>query len=255
MKAVNNILGIDKHKFNEENMTDNNQEFMKVPVLYPNNTDLIGLVSRINEKFKDSPSDRPDLLNFEGIVDVHGTRTAVVLWDDGTVVAQQSTSDDGWASWVESQGDLYWIEMLGDYIPNDENSAVILYGKWVQNKAFIVDSLQSAICKKGAYDVETQWLYDDFTMLEFPNYDTLIFHTEEFKTFQLTIDINDVKSAIGPINSMLVEVATNWPGNSSFSKIYGQSPVSEGIIWRCVDEGFENSDWWFNSSNGMKTKI
>lgn len=207
-------------------------------------------------------------LEFEGTVKIHGTNAAVVLWGDDYVMSQSRTrftsiekDNHGWAAWVNACGDLYWQELLGGFMPQGEHTAVVLYGEWSgghiqkgvgvtgMEKAFIPVALRSVVFDPEHPNVvekaQSLWLEDDFAMLDFPEDGKRIFHVDDFGIFNLTIDLEqDPKVGFDAAMAMALGVEEQCPVSKSLNPT-NENQTGEGVVFRCLNPGFESSNFWF----------
>ncbi len=73
--------------------------------------------------------------------------------------------------------------------------------------------------------------------------DKKIYNIYDFKTWNIEIDFNKYFESTNSIIDMTIEVEDECP----LAKAMGVSGIGEGIVFRCMTPGYENSDFWFKS--------
>ncbi len=189
-------------------------------------------------------------LKFKGTVKTHGTNAGIGLTTDGEVYAMSRNNiitplgdNAGFATWVQSEKEmlkktLECAQILANQFHDDCKAYV--YGEWigkgVQNKVGI-STLSKRWCiyaiKVVPNDTEVESFYIDSSPLV-SCAARKIHKVEEFKTFEIDIDFNNVAVAAEQIEKWVLEVEAECP----VAKALGAVPIKadgrligEGIVW------------------------
>jgi len=63
----------------------------------------------------------------------------------------------------------------------------------------------------------------------------------DFPTYELLIDFENPSESQNKLNAVTEAVEAECP----VGKAFGVTGVGEGVVWRCVEEGYEDSGYWF----------
>lgn len=214
-------------------------------------------------------------LEYQGTVKLHGTNAAIVIdcSGDTPVYSYQSRSrvitpqDDNegfakFATYIYEEGycvsselynqtlsiglvPSYYSEANGLYVLEHhlyKDSIFKIYGEWcgqgIQsgtaisglNKMFVIFSIQ----------VDETWLgEDDIKRFSMPHLN--VYTIFDFPTFDISIDFNRPETASNILADLTNKVEEQCPVGNQFGVI----GIGEGIVWKCVTPGWEDSRFWF----------
>lgn len=72
----------------------------------------------------------------------------------------------------------------------------------------------------------------------------------DFPTFDAIIDFENPHEIQNVLNRMTDEVEEECP----VGKAFGVSGIGEGIVWRCIEEGYSDSGYWFKVKGAKHSK-
>jgi len=215
-------------------------------------------------------------LKYEGTVKLHGTNASVVLDTDGNLYAQSRsnvitpTKDNaGFAMFASHPGRSQIIRRLMQSIltfgPNKLNPGktlplewldkdIVVFGEWcggtIQSgvgitglpKMFVIFGI-SLVDKEGQKQHLTRVEVENLTNgIDNPELlEANIFCIYDFPTFEITIDFDNPHLVQNAINDITLAVEKCCPVANAF----GIQGVGEGVVWRCVEPGYEDSGFWF----------
>jgi len=178
---------------------------------------------------------------FQGTVKLHGTNAAVGYCPDSDSLYAQSrsriiTPDDdnyGFAKWVDANATALkaLLVKLGGGKP------AIVYGEWAGKniqkgvalteleKFFCifrikVDGSHRPLCIPAGYLPEISRAYC----------------VTDFATYNITVDALHPEKVVNVLNSITNDVEKQCPVGADF----GVDGIGEGVVWRCIDEGYES---------------
>jgi hypothetical protein len=199
-------------------------------------------------------------LKFQGTVKLHGTNAGIVYDIDDDTFTYQSrervlslTEDNaGFMLWATShEGDFrYIVENL--WIP-DEAKKIVIFGEWCGRgiqKGVAVSELPKmfVIFAIKAIDAEGDSIWLDIS--EDKDYlfccgcdgnDFSIQSIYDFPTYEIDIDFNFPAIA----QNKMIEITEAVEAECPVGKHFGVSGIGEGVVWACVTEGWESSNYWF----------
>jgi hypothetical protein len=188
-------------------------------------------------------------LSYEGTIKIHGTNSALCLINDGTFYCQSRerilsiTQDNcGFFRWVSSLP-AQVLDSLRAQLPENWNQ-VVIYGEWagkgVQGGVALAE-VEKCFIIFGAKSIvggETVWL--DVREWKTPS-EYRIFKIYDFPTYKIDINFETPEYAVDQINKWVLEVEAECP----VGKALGVSGIGEGLVFRCLDEGYKCSGFWF----------
>ena len=74
-----------------------------------------------------------------------------------------------------------------------------------------------------------------------PSHAGQIFSIYNFQTYAMVIDFNKPEMSQNNLNDITLAVETRCPVGHAM----GQDGIGEGVVWRCVNEGYNDSGFWF----------
>jgi len=212
------------------------------------------------------------VLTFEGTVKLHGTNSAVVMEDDEMWVQSRENIIDpakdnaGFAMFVHSKKNVF--EKLFDVI-NLPDNPVVIFGEWcgkgIQKgmaiselpKMFVVFNIAYANINDQEM-IEKTWLSKEkiikiMSTINEPEIKCIF----DFPHWYLDIDFNKPHEYQIKLAEMMLAVEAECP----VGKQLGVIGIGEGIVWKCISKGYENSGFWFkvkgdkHSATKVKTLV
>ena len=189
------------------------------------------------------------VLQFLGTPKLHGTNSSIVRMPDGQLRFQsrnrELTPDTDHFGFVEHMTQTVGTERLRALIDTHvgrHDVPVVVYGEWcgrgVQQKVAIseLDRLFAVF----AVRIGETW--PDLRQHSALHDNALrIFNVLQFGTFTIEIDFSRPDRARESLISHTVAVEARCPAGAFF----GVEGVGEGVVWRCVSEGFAEPAFWF----------
>lgn len=194
-------------------------------------------------------------LRFLGTVKLHGTNAGIVYDVETDTFQYQSrerllTLDDDNAGFMQTMvaKENVLRRVFASYM--HDVSKIVLYGEWCGG------NIQRGVAINGlpkmfvVFAVKTQktpdgdFIWHDFMQDEIE--DTAehgIYSILNFPTYSIDIDFNDPESA----QNCLIKITEDVENECPVGKHFGVSGVGEGLVWSCVDEGYESSKFWFKT--------
>jgi hypothetical protein len=189
-------------------------------------------------------------LEFQGVVKLHGTNSAVCFSPDGSFYCQSRENiideikdNAGFAHWVNKEGYKIWenVKQL-DVLRSNLVNHIILFGEWccgsIQkgvalnelSKRFVIFGL------KVIYEDETtEWL-DSSLIDEMPEIN--VYNIARIPTYDIEVDLARPDKAIEKMMKLTESIGDECP----FAKTFGVSGTGEGIVWSLRGEyGFSHS--------------
>ena len=207
-------------------------------------------------------------LEFQGVVKLHGTNSAIVFSPDGSFYCQSRENiidevkdNAGFAHWVNKEGYKIWQNVwhfldfeLGK-LPRPLLKHAIIFGEYcggsVQKgvalnelpKMFVIFGL------KAIYEDETtEWL-DSSLIDEMPEIN--VYNIARIPTYDIEVDLARPDRAIDEMMQMVEDVENECP----FAKSFGVSGIGEGLVFKERGEyGFGNS-YKIKGEKHSKSKI
>lgn len=196
-------------------------------------------------------------LCYVGTVKLHGTNASVVRHPDGTFTAQSrrrvlSSDDDnaGFHKFVFDEVGLeVWDALIRDFEGGDDYFAdkpIAIYGEWcgsgIQSGVAIskLPKMFVIFAVRVGEEEETEWFNPEMIG---SNNDIRIYNISHFPTFRIEIDFENPKFS----QNRLVELTRSVEKACPVGWQFGSDGIGEGIVWRCVTPGFEDSRFWFKT--------
>jgi len=198
----------------------------------------------------DSSKELP-VLEFRGVVKIHGSNGAICFSPDGSFYCQSRENiideikdNAGFAHWVNKEGHKIWNNLHYSINQPDANVVkhLVVFGEWAGGsiqkgvamnelpKMFIIFGL------KVIYeDDTTEWL-DSSLIDEMPEIN--VYNIARIPTYDVEVDLARPDKAIEKMVQMVEGVENECP----FAKSFGVSGVGEGLVFKERGEyGFGNS--------------
>jgi len=206
------------------------------------------------------------VLKFEGTVKLHGTNSAVVF--DGTETWVQSrenliepgNDNAGFAMRVHANKDSF--DKLFHTIISLENTnkVIAVYGEWCGQgiqKGMAISQLPKMFVIFSIALVDETNNKEWFSKEQIMKFMTLIYSTVnnikciyEFPTYYMDIDFNKPHEYQNQLTDMTLAVEAECP----VGKQLGAIGIGEGIVWKCITEGFLDSGFWFKVKGDKHSK-
>lgn len=201
-------------------------------------------------------------LKFEGTVKLHGTNSAVCINAEGEMWFQSRQNiitpeqdNAGFAAFAQSNTDAFndiLVESLrqGGKGAEDKRTAVV-FGEWcgkgIQKgvaiselpKMFVIFGIDLVDGESRTHLTKEQVLKTIEANEEYLGCGIkCIYH---YPTYEILIDFENPHESQNKLNELTEAVGTECP----VGKAFGVSGIGEGVVWRCVEEGYESSSYWF----------
>ena len=195
-------------------------------------------------------------LNYKGSIKLHGTNAGIIFsWNPtafdyefhtqskGNVITP--TKDNmGFAAFAYTSPINDLLQQIMRSVTLDYTPEVIrVYGEWCGG------NIQKSVGITGldkmfvifAVKLDNIWLdAETLSTIELP--EDNIFNIFKFPTFDITIDFNNLDSTAVKLAELTNMIEDECPVAKSFGVDNG---TGEGIVWRCVTEGWTESRFWF----------
>lgn len=214
--------------------------------------DYVGLDAN-GEAIVDESRIKPTL-SFIGSTKLHGTNAAVVIDFKNDEIYYQSrehiitpTKDNaGFAMFMANiqQGFINCVQYSLNHAPNRK---YVIYGEWCGGsiqKGVALNQLPKmfVIFDICSIDIETEertWLHKGF-LKEFSNHKENVYNIYEFPTWSIDIDFNKPQFSQNELIDLTIKVEEQCP----VAHQLGAEGVGEGIVWKCITPGYEDSQFW-----------
>ncbi len=209
-------------------------------------------------------------LKFLGSVKMHGTNAGIVFnWDPLSFSYDHHTQsrsniitplkdNAGFATFVHSVDTDKLLEKIMKVSPMDYTPQTIeVFGEWCGG------NIQAKVALNGldkmfvifAIKIDDIWMsHDTLKGVKLP--ESRIYNIFDYQTYEIEIDFANVENSVNNILKLTQDVEDECP----VAKEFGNSGIGEGIVFRCIDEGYNSSKFWFKSkgdahANGSKPKV
>lgn len=201
-------------------------------------------------------------LTFKGTVKMHGTNAGIVYtWNmlkhdyDMHVQSRNNVitpvnDNAGFATFIHNVNTESLLNLIEKgfgsgmgYTPD----VVRVYGEWCGG------NIQKGVGVSGldkmfvifAIKIDNVWLSDDMLKsikLEGEN----VYNILDYPTYTIDINFNDPKDSINEMVELVNKIEDECP----VAKHHGNSGIGEGIVFRCINEGWTSSRFWFKAKGG-----
>lgn len=222
----------------------------------------------------DTTRNKP-VLKYEGTVKLHGTNAAVCFGHDDTIWCQSRENiitpekdNAGFAMFVHNHKELFQdftneIAFIRS-IPVEQlmTNDVVIFGEWcgkgIQDTVAITELPKMFVIFGMALvddDGKKQYLTREqvegvFDAVYSNPLEGPVYCIYKFPTFQMTIDFNNPHESQNPLNEITLKVEAECP----VAKDLGVTGLGEGVVWRCIEEGYEDSGYWFKVKGDKHSK-
>lgn len=211
---------------------------------------------------------KPTLI-FEGTVKLHGTNASVCLAADGEMWVQSRENvitpekdNAGFAMFVKSKEDAFndLLVTARELYKHDPNNTIVVFGEWCGKgiqKGVAISELPKMFVIFGIASVDAEGNKTYYSRQMITNvvdggreYVTTpngsipeksgIYCIYDFPTFMFGIDFENPHEAQNTLNEVCMQVEAECP----VGKAFGVSGIGEGIVIRCVYDGYNDSGFW-----------
>jgi hypothetical protein len=192
------------------------------------------------------------VLQFQGTVKLHGTNSAIGIDENGDWWTQSRnrllTTEVN--SKNDNQGFAHFVASLPEEVTSIfEHTNIVYYGEFIGKgvqKGVAISTLDKMFVMFAAWDLDCETWYgiciDDVDNADFKVLnDNNIYIISQFPMYEIEIDFNNPELAQNKLAELTKEVGDCCP----VGKTFGVEGTGEGIVWRCITEGYESSDFWF----------
>jgi hypothetical protein len=192
-------------------------------------------------------------ITFHGTVKLHGTNSAICVQNDTIwtqsrenviTPAKDNCGFSTYFSSAERQVAVFDIvNKLRSTYNISKDKVVALFGEWVgpgvqkgvaisklPSKSFFLFAIRVVNTEKVITESNQEGIFKEDLWLPIngiSNHSIHFYNVEDYKTFSLTIDLNDPKSQVAYIQSLVDEVEKQCP----IAKAFNVEGIGEGIVW------------------------
>ena len=245
-------------------------QFSNVIYNVNNRASFVGLDAD-NEPIYDKCLPKPNL-KFVGTVKMHGTNAGIIFDFHNSVVYYQSRENvitpfgdnAGCATYLSSiQNEM--VDMVLERLtgcPIDwEKNVFAIWGEWCGGsiqKGIALNQLEKmfVIFDVAVVNKETKQKsrFDLETISKYKLPEKKIYNIYDYEKYEMEIDFNEHYNA----NNKLIELTIGVEDMCPVGKAFGVEGIGEGIVFRCVTEGYLDSGFWFKSKgekHANKSKV
>lgn len=202
-------------------------------------------------------------LTFEGTVKLHGTNAAVgvfkeqVWFQSRERIITPENDNAGFAMFAVGRTNMF-KEIANKAVQHfgTNEKPVLIFGEWCGGniqKGVAISQLPKMFVVFGIASVEDDGKKAYLKRQDVSNCvtsDETIKSIYDFQTFTKTIDFENPHESVNEINAITDAVENECP----VGKALGVSGIGEGVVWRCIDEGYEDSRFWFKAKGEKHSK-
>lgn len=216
------------------------------------------------------------ILQFYGTVKLHGTNASISRDPTGKIRTfsrereiTPSVDNHGFSKFIFEQLGLSVIEEMFNmtsHLTGDidlDKQIVTIYGEWVgpgiakgtavnklSTKSFFIFGISVIDAEiDNAENLNVQLDPRKFGSLTFPAHN--IYNIVNYPTYQVDVDFNNPKTSIDLLEKLTNGVEQQCPVGSAF----GLEGIGEGIVWRCITTGWDDSSKFWFKVKGEKHKV
>lgn len=215
------------------------------------------------------------ILRFSGTVKLHGTNAAVgvdfnneIWFQSRENIITPDKDNAGFAMFAYSKNTI-WQDIATNVVsewckPGDTfksadsftyNKDVLIFGEWcggnIQKgvaitglpKMFVIFGI-ALVDSEGQKTYLTREQVEHVVRSVIGATDRQIYCIYEFQTFDTEIDFENPHLIQNELNKLTELVGDICPVGKAFGVTEGCT-TGEGIVWRCIEEGYEDSGYWF----------
>ena len=204
------------------------------------------------------------ILKFEGTVKLHGTNAAAGINNIGEMWFQSRENiitpehDNAGFAMFGTANKRVFLDIAKEIDTNFITTAyndILIFGEWcggnIQNNVAITGLPKMfVIFGIALVNADEEKTYLTRAQVEEVTHDhavnniddvTKIFCIYDFPSFHCEIDFDQPHEIQNHLNKLTEDVGTECP----VGKTFGVSGIGEGIVWRCIEEGYNDSGFWF----------
>ena len=173
---------------------------------------------------------RQPVLSFEGTVKLHGTNSAVVRNEDGTIHFQSreriitpKSDNAGFATWAST------IDWKRIFSLTKASSRIEVFGEWCGGSIQAGVALNQLTKRFVVFKVYIDEVPVKFNFCE---EHSNIFNITDFQKFNVDIDFEKPSS----VQNFLVERTLEVEERCPFAQAFGVTGTGEGIVWTCKED-------------------
>lgn len=197
-------------------------------------------------------------LKFRGTEKLHGTNAAVGYDSSGNIWFQSRENiitpekdNAGFAMFAHSKLDI--LRKIFSNLHVAENESIMIYGEWcggnIQKGVAISGLTKMFVIFDIAFVEEDKrtWFKPRTIEATLNGADSRrnlnannIYFIEDFKTWEIDIDFNNPHIAQNELIKLTLEIEEE----SVVGKHFGNEGIGEGIVWKCIEDGYNDSGFW-----------
>ena len=218
------------------------------------------------------------VLRFEGTVKLHGTNASVCVGHDNTWWCQSRENiitpvkdNAGFAMFVHNNKQSFQdianaVALIRDIsVAQLLNQDLVIFGEWcgkgIQDtvaitqlpKMFVIFGI-ALVANEGKKTYLTRKQVEraiaDAAASSVGKLLPMIHCIYNFPTFEVTIDFGKPHESQNVLNDITTQVEAECPA----AKQLGVIGIGEGVVWRCIEEGYEDSGFWFKVKGDKHSK-
>ena len=198
-------------------------------------------------------------LDFIGTVKLHGTNASVIyVWNPLTFeyefytqsrenIITPERDNAGFAAFMYTSDTDALLAKIMKAVSDDAGytpEVIRVYGEWCGG------NIQKGVAINGldkmfvifAIKLDNKWLTNaELVSIKIP--EKKIYNILDYDNYQISIDFNNPQLAVDEISKMITEVEKECP----VGKAFGKNGIGEGIVFKCVTEGWTESRYWFKA--------
>ena len=158
------------------------------------------------------------------------------------------TSDNAGFMLAQLKNEDLWRKHFSKMVCSTDLTKIVIFGEWVGNT--IQKGVAISELPKMFVIFSTKFIYDDksiWSEIEDAASDDVdipgVYDIEDFQTYLIDIDFNYPELSQNKMLEWTLAVENECP----VGKHFGVSGIGEGIVFKCIEEGWEDSGMWFKS--------
>lgn len=204
-------------------------------------------------------------LKFQGTVKLHGTNAGIAtslksgMWTQSRENIITPQSDNAGFSMFVHANRVMFEEMLYQatvVMPLGAQDSMLIFGEWcgagIQKKVALTQFPKMFVVFGMARvdsEGEKTWFTSDQVMEVFSktaNVPANVYNTFQFPTYEIEIDFARPHDSQNKLVDMTIAVEEECPVGKQLGATAEKGPmIGEGIVWKCVTPGYEDSGNWF----------
>jgi hypothetical protein len=193
-------------------------------------------------------------LEYVGTVKLHGTNSSVVIGPDDNITTQSrkrvitpEKDNAGFSRFIfEEVGEDYWkrqAEVIRGSYDLSADDTIVVYGEWcggsIQKTVALAQlpKMMVVFAIRIGTEEDTRWISPQNLIIHHPKVNNIF----NYPNHKLEIDFENP----GEIRNTLVEITEGVEKRCPVAFAHGVDGLGEGMVWRCVTPGYEESKFWF----------